>query len=152
MKNKDFFNQYKDPRWQKKRLKILNRDNFKCVLCGEDKDTLHIHHKKYEYNTPVWEQDDKFLVTLCESCHVFETEGKNCFSVLEGVIKERFFSTDYIELGRAFLSIINKPYPPSVLSDAIERWFNTNNGMDIVLKWYFSFLKGKNKKQHKAGN
>ena len=25
----------KDPRWQKKRLEILERDNFRCQYCGD---------------------------------------------------------------------------------------------------------------------
>ena len=39
-----------DPRWQKKRLEILNRDNFTCQCCGDDKKTLNIHHKYYNSN------------------------------------------------------------------------------------------------------
>jgi len=40
----------KDPRWQKKRLEILQRDGWKCKWCGEEKQTLHIHHLKYQRN------------------------------------------------------------------------------------------------------
>ena len=36
---------YKDPRWQKKRLKILERDKWACQLCDGKEKTLHIHHK-----------------------------------------------------------------------------------------------------------
>lgn len=57
----------KDPRWQKKRLKILERDNFTCTKCGNDKITLHIHHAKY-LGLP-WEVEDKYLSTICETCH-----------------------------------------------------------------------------------
>lgn len=58
----------KDPRWQKKRLNILNRDNFSCRFCGDDKTELHVHHKSY-YGNP-WEQVNDELVTLCKYCHM----------------------------------------------------------------------------------
>ena len=62
----------KDPRWQKKRLKILERDHFSCHLCGDDQSTLHVHHKYYERGEP-WDIDDLGLVTLCAECHEEET-------------------------------------------------------------------------------
>jgi 5-methylcytosine-specific restriction endonuclease McrA len=34
------------PKWQRKRLEILNRDGFKCVLCGNEEMQLQIHHKE----------------------------------------------------------------------------------------------------------
>jgi len=65
----------KDPRWQKKRLEILNRDEFRCKLCGDEKTTLHVHHKIYEYGNDPWNYDNSLLVTLCADCH--ETEEIN---------------------------------------------------------------------------
>lgn len=58
---------YQDPRWQKKRLEIMSRDNFICVACGAKDKTLHVHHKKYVGE--VWESPDSHLQTLCEDCH-----------------------------------------------------------------------------------
>lgn len=57
----------KDPRWQKKRLKILERDDFTCQNCADKTKTLHVHHLKYDGEP--WEIDSHYLVTLCESCH-----------------------------------------------------------------------------------
>ena len=62
----------KDPRWQKKRLEILNRDNFTCRFCADDKSTLHVHH--ISYNGEPWNADERLLITLCEKCHNFEEE------------------------------------------------------------------------------
>jgi hypothetical protein len=70
----------KDPRWQKKRLKILERDNWKCVHCEGENVTLHIHHLHYSHNTDPWEYEDVSLVTLCEACHQAERE---CKSIVE---------------------------------------------------------------------
>jgi hypothetical protein len=63
--------QLKDPRWQKKRLKILERDGWKCTECGNDKMELQIHHLKY-HGSP-WEVDDAYLKTLCANCHSKES-------------------------------------------------------------------------------
>ena len=63
-----------DPRWSRKRSEILNRDNYHCVICG-NKDDLVVHHKQYHfisrfgrYRDP-WDYNDKYLITLCKSCH-----------------------------------------------------------------------------------
>lgn len=66
----------RDPRWQRKRLEILNRDNWFCQACVDRDSTLHVHHIKYEGDFP-WETPDNLLVTLCESCHKKEEELKN---------------------------------------------------------------------------
>jgi 5-methylcytosine-specific restriction endonuclease McrA len=61
-----------DPRWQKKRLEIMQRDNFKCQRCDDDKSTLNVHHEYYDPEKAPWEYDDKFLHTLCKDCHYLE--------------------------------------------------------------------------------
>lgn len=58
-----------DPRWQKKRLKILERDNWECQYCGSNKKTLHVHHLLYDSSKLAWECEDNCLSTLCEDCH-----------------------------------------------------------------------------------
>jgi transcription elongation factor Elf1 len=70
----------KDPRWQKKRLEILQRDNFTCRYCGNTKETLNVHH--YVYNGEPWEVSDGDAVTLCESCHKIQ-HLKNNFTKTE---------------------------------------------------------------------
>lgn len=59
----------KDPQWQKKRLDILSRDNFRCCQCGSVKNTLHVHHQYYIKGNMPWEYPDDSLITLCEFCH-----------------------------------------------------------------------------------
>ncbi len=65
----------KDPRWQKKRLEIFNRDNWTCQICGDKESTLHIHH--YDYSGDPWEIENDYLKTLCENCHQYEHEYLN---------------------------------------------------------------------------
>jgi len=64
----DYSKKLKDPRWQQKRVEILERDNFTCQLCGDKKTTLIVHHKEYKKCEP-WDYHNDMLVTLCEDCH-----------------------------------------------------------------------------------
>jgi len=59
----------KDPRWQKKRLDILSRDDWACRECGNREKTLNVHHCYYIYGKKPWEYSDDSLITLCEPCH-----------------------------------------------------------------------------------
>jgi hypothetical protein len=58
-----------DPRWQKTRLKVLERDNFTCICCGETKKQLHVHHCYYVGRRNPWEYHHSSLITLCFECH-----------------------------------------------------------------------------------
>ncbi len=57
----------RDPRWQRIRLEVMQRDGFKCKCCGDEKTTLNVHHLKY-HGEP-WEAPPDELETLCDSCH-----------------------------------------------------------------------------------
>jgi hypothetical protein len=64
-----YLDKLKDPRWQRRRLEILNRDGFKCRSCCTEDKTLHVHHWRYEKGVEPWDAEDDDLITLCESCH-----------------------------------------------------------------------------------
>lgn len=64
----------KDPRWQKKRLEIFERDGWHCVRCDSGLITLHVHHKKYLMDTEPWDYPHDLLSTLCENCHNSEAK------------------------------------------------------------------------------
>ena len=64
-----FLDKYKDPRWQKRRLEILEMDNFTCQMCESTEKTLHVHHQYYEYGKDPWDYPHKSLWTFCEDCH-----------------------------------------------------------------------------------
>lgn len=59
---------YSDPRWQKLRLQVMDRDGWKCVSCGDTKATLHVHHKRYCGH--IWDSPKQDLQTLCNACHM----------------------------------------------------------------------------------
>lgn len=58
-----------DPRWQRKRLEVLHRDEWKCQLCGDSETELHVHHKLYKKGKEPWENKSSELTTLCKDCH-----------------------------------------------------------------------------------
>lgn len=61
-------NDYGDPRWQKLRLQVMDRDGWKCVACGDAESTLHVHHKRYCGD--IWDSPMEDLQTLCNGCHM----------------------------------------------------------------------------------
>lgn len=67
----DYWKKLKDPRWQRKRLEIMERDEFCCVFCGDKNSTLNVHHKNYRKGAEPWEYDDENFMTLCEDCHEY---------------------------------------------------------------------------------
>ena len=64
-----YIDKLKHPKWQKKRLEVLNRDEFRCQLCWDNNSTLHVHHKYYKKGQEPWAYKLKAFITLCEHCH-----------------------------------------------------------------------------------
>lgn len=61
----------KDPRWQKMRLEVLERDGWKCRNCEDAESTLHVHHTFYEFGKDPWDYSPHTLMSLCEDCHEY---------------------------------------------------------------------------------
>ena len=68
-KNSSFWAAYRDPRWQRRRLEIMERDRFACRSCGDKSSTLNVHHHRYAKGRKPWEYGDHDLSTLCDACH-----------------------------------------------------------------------------------
>lgn len=64
-----YWEKLRDPRWQKRRLQIMEAVQFSCQDCGDDKATLNVHHKIYRKGANPWEYRDDELECLCERCH-----------------------------------------------------------------------------------
>lgn len=56
-----------DPRWQQLCLRIFDRDNWACVLCGESKAALHAHRWRHRRCEP-WDSPIEEISTLCVNC------------------------------------------------------------------------------------
>ena len=84
-KQTSYSEKLRDPRWQKKRLCVMQRDGFACRDCGDEKSTLQVHHCHYEKGGP-WMTDERFLLTLCQPCHEergkLESDGKRMLGMI----------------------------------------------------------------------
>lgn len=65
----EFWDSYKRPEWQKRRLEVMSKAEFRCVDCGTGNATLNVHHAFYEKDRKPWEYADYALRCLCENCH-----------------------------------------------------------------------------------
>ncbi len=59
----------RDPRWQRKRLEVLEAANFRCSWCYNKEETLHAHHTIYIKGREPWEYEDWQIICLCATCH-----------------------------------------------------------------------------------
>ena len=62
-----YLEKLQDPRWQKIRLRVLDRAGFKCECCGDIKTSLQVHHLIY-CGEP-WDSKMEHLECLCRPCH-----------------------------------------------------------------------------------
>ena len=87
----------KDPRWQKRRLEIMQRADFACEYCGDKTRTLHVHHLRYTKGASPWEYEEKDLKCVCEICH---TKWHMIHDFFESIM--RVFSIDELEMMMGF--------------------------------------------------
>lgn len=79
---KTYFEKSRDPRWQKKRLEVMQDAEFRCKVCYDDSSTLNVHHKEYIKGREPWEYDAKQLTVLCEGCHSAQHETEDLLKVI----------------------------------------------------------------------
>lgn len=88
-----YYNQLRDPRWQKKKSEILIRDNYTCQnpKCCSTVKNLQVHHLDYISGTLAWEYPNDMLITLCEDCHDAENGRENLEKHLATTLKMKGF-------------------------------------------------------------
>lgn len=69
-----------DPRWQRVRTEIMQRDNWACRKCGSTTKTLNVHHISYLAGHKAWEYEYNSLETLCHLCHKGEHENQKVYA------------------------------------------------------------------------
>jgi hypothetical protein len=70
----EFWELYKRPEWQKKRLEVMQASGFACSECFAKDKTLNVHHRFYKKGSKPWEYDTAELACLCETCHEIASE------------------------------------------------------------------------------
>lgn len=131
---KTYSDKLKDPRWQKKRLEIFNRDGFKCTTCGRGDKTLHVHHKFYESGLEPWQYDDSVLTTLCEECHFNVPEQEAEFKNLIKFLLCQGFS--YLNLVRMLsgAAVQTDVIEPGDIASYIDWVFTRRDVMQAIIK------------------
>jgi len=74
----------KDPRWQKKRLEVLEAHGWKCDNCEDETTTFHVDHGYYDKDKAPWEYENATLHCLCEYCHEDIHERRAILQMLLG--------------------------------------------------------------------
>ena len=117
---KSYGEKLKDPRWQKKRLEILERDGWECTNCGTKDVELHVHHLKYNGNP--WDAKNEDLQTLCKDCHAIAKGSVEIINDITDMIMQ--FSLKELSIFQTLLDRIcfyNNRYDVLIhLSDSLE--------------------------------
>jgi hypothetical protein len=69
MTAKTYYEKLQDPRWQRKRLDVMQRAGFACEWCGSRAAALNIHHGWYAKGCEPWDYGEVTLYCLCQPCH-----------------------------------------------------------------------------------
>jgi ribosomal protein S27AE len=132
----------KDPRWQKKRLEILQRDQWVCKRCGNDKLMLQVHHRYYCNGSDPWEYPNDALLTLCRDCHeiveVADDEPLGLVLFSEEVMPELSLSF-IVDRSIDFDLESGKPLG-TALSMLCRRVALSNDGVGIDIQQIFGFF------------
>jgi len=64
-----YYEQLNHPLWLRKKDEILQRDNYKCVICNSSLHKLEVHHLCYFPDLLIWEYDDELMITVCKKHH-----------------------------------------------------------------------------------
>jgi len=133
----NYSDQLKSPKWQKKRLDILNLRGFKCEKCNCEENQLHVHHRFYLKNRKAWEYDNDVFQVFCHICHENEhkKEDQKKFEISDIWL---FFIQRYeLVNNQNVLSLLElmhsmeTRYDPNTLN-IICKVLNSDNGHDLV--------------------
>lgn len=121
-----------DPRWQKRRLEIMQNAEFRCEICDDETSTLHVHHVVYKKGAAPWEYSGSELQCLCEDCHE-QAEESRYKLLTELATYATFLSLD------SFVAAINDiSFTKSGLHpvEAMTAWLRTAREPDLLREAY----------------
>jgi hypothetical protein len=135
-----------DPRWQRKRLEILQRDDFRCRFCRNSENTLHVHHLSYQGNP--WETPNEHLITLCEDCHEDETHNRKEYeSTLLKTLKEKGYPGGFIIDLAAGIYYMEKFHDENIMASVITWALRDKDIMQALTNLYFEKVKHQTNKE-----
>jgi hypothetical protein len=141
----------KDPRWQRKRLEVFERDEWCCQVCCDDSATLNVHHRYYLNNKEPWEYPNEALITLCEDCH--NDEKNNYPEQIDKIIlslKKHFLSDELSSLVKVFENLTI--YHTSEVFVSVVKYHLLNKKNQIkMIDDYFKYLADETGKKDDGG-
>ena len=136
-----FSEKLRDPRWQKLRLKILERDEWCCQRCFDGESTLNVHHRNYLPGKEPWDSPVESLVTLCERCHEHEMAMRSEIDQrLLCALRKNFFYRD-LEVIAGAIEEMSLLHVPEVVADVYAWALTTPEVQRKLIEWYFNNLK-----------
>ena len=133
----NYSDKLKNPQWQKKRLEILNRDEFTCQYCNSTDKELQVHHKMYKANCNPWEYDDKLLITLCLDCHKEAEEVRKAISagLVESFYLAGIEANDLLQLQESLLNATLN-YGSTDIINTIIRFLHVEHIQEYMIRDY----------------
>lgn len=142
VRSKTYSEKLRDPRWQKVRLRVLERDDWHCQDCFDGESTLHVHHLYYEQNRDPWDYPLDAFVTLCESCHEVETTHRLSAerALVRALRAKGFLSIDIEEVAEGIAALPELPHIREVTATAWSWAFSDQVFQDYLIDRYFKHL------------
>jgi len=138
----EYSEKLKDPHWQRKRLEILERDEWTCQICFDSESTLVVHHRRYLSNTEPWDYPDELLVTLCEDCHEVErSERHGNEEDLLSMLRTNFFADDIHTFATGFYEM-KLLHSHEIVASAYEWALSNPDIQRELIERYLYQLKG----------
>jgi hypothetical protein len=106
MAKQSYSQMLRHPRWQAKRLEVMQRAGFACESCGDTETTLNVHHVLYRKGAAPWEYEARDLVCLCERCHAEFHNVKVDLDLMIGYVLREGGARDVFRLGRAVYAFL----------------------------------------------
>jgi hypothetical protein len=129
--NKSYAEKLRDPRWQRKRLEILERSEFSCDACGDSESELHIHHLLYQKGKDPWDYNDQHLLALCKDCHeAIELVRQDILAIMSG-----YPPTFLFDLHAALCAILEPVHNGTHPFERFSRWMKAARKIRTAKKW-----------------
>lgn len=140
-KQSNYSKKLRDPRWQKLRLQVLERDGWACVLCGDIKSTLAVHHKFYRKGAEPWDYPLDTFMTLCESCHTAEYEARGgAEQRLLSTLREKGFMASDLDRFQYGFQNMQLLHTPEIVSDVYQWLLQNTKAQWTMIHEHFNFL------------
>jgi 5-methylcytosine-specific restriction endonuclease McrA len=94
---KTYWEKLQDPKWQEKRLRVMQRAGFGCEWCGAKDKTLEVHHGYYTRSEP-WDYPDNTLYCLCGDCHKQAEDRKHDVQIEAARVHPQFLGELFIHI------------------------------------------------------